>query len=209
MQFGSILSINWLKIIFYQKQIHQILQAIENILSRNSVSKLEGPHPSPEEMDLVYKSALRAPDHRWLRPSEFIEVTGDGLKKLSKIFETYANDNIEDMTDIKLEKYKNAPFRAPMIIILISNIKIHPKVPEIEQMLSTAAAAQNILLTLSALGYGAIWRTGAFALNDKISNYFDLDYSNKILGYIYTGKSKIKPKEIPDINIDKFVTKWS
>tara|TARA_B100001989_G_C24533867_1_gene463223 strand:- start:412 stop:969 length:558 start_codon:yes stop_codon:yes gene_type:complete len=185
------------------------LQAIENILSRNSVSKLEGPHPSPEEMDLVYKSALRAPDHRWLRPSEFIEVTGDGLKKLSKIFETYANDNIEDITDIKLEKYKNAPFRAPMIIILISNIKIHPKVPEIEQMLSTAAAAQNILLTLSALGYGAIWRTGAFALNDKISNYFDLDDSNKILGYIYTGKSKIKPKEIPDINIDKFVTKWS
>ena len=77
------------------------MQAIENILSRNSVSKLEGPHPSPEEMDLVYKSALRAPDHRWLRPSEFIEVTGDGLKKLSKIFETYANDNIEDITDIK------------------------------------------------------------------------------------------------------------
>ena len=76
-------------------------------------------------------------------------------------------------------------------------------------MLSTAAAAQNILLTLSALGYGAIWRTGAFALNDKISNYLDLDDSNKILGYIYTGKSKIKPKEIPDIDIDKFVTKWN
>ena len=69
---------------FYQKQIHQTLQAIENILSRNSVSKLEGPHPSPEEMTLVYKSALRAPDHRWLRPSEFIEVTGDGLKNYLK-----------------------------------------------------------------------------------------------------------------------------
>tara|TARA_B100001287_G_C22479069_1_gene433428 strand:+ start:185 stop:742 length:558 start_codon:yes stop_codon:yes gene_type:complete len=185
------------------------LQAIENILSRNSVTKLEGPHPSPEEMDLVYKSALRAPDHKWLRPSEFIEVTGDGLKKLSKIFTTYANDNIKDMTDTKLEKYKNAPFRAPMIIILVSSIKIHPKVPEIEQMLSTAAAAQNILLTLSALGYGAIWRTGAFALNDKISNYLGLDVSKKILGYIYTGKSKIKPKEIPDIDIDKFVKKWN
>ena len=185
------------------------MQAIENILSRNSVSKLEGPHPSPEEMDLVYKSALRAPDHRWLRPSEFIEVTGDGLNKLSEIFERYADENINDITDTKLEKYKNAPFRAPMIIILVSNIKIHPKVPEIEQMLSTAAAAQNILLTLNALGYGAIWRTGALALNDRITNYLGLDDSNKILGYIYTGKSKIKPKEIPDIDINKFVTKWN
>ena len=75
-------------------------------------------------------------------------------------------------------------------------------------MLSTAAAAQNILLTLNALGYGAIWRTGAFALNDKISSYFGLDDSNKILGYIYT-ENQNKPKEIPDINIDKFVTKWN
>ena len=77
------------------------MQAIENILSRNSISKLEGPPPSREEMDIVYKSALRAPDHRWLRPSEFIEVTGDGLNKLSKIFETFSNDNIKDINLVR------------------------------------------------------------------------------------------------------------
>ena len=37
-------------------------------------------------MDIVYKAALRAPDHAWLRPSSFIEVSGKGLDKLSKIF---------------------------------------------------------------------------------------------------------------------------
>ena len=55
-----------------------------------------------------------------------------------------------------ITKYKNAPFRAPMIIILVSTFKDHPKVPGIEQKLSTAASAQNILLSLSALGYSAI-----------------------------------------------------
>ena len=61
-----------------------------------------------------------------------------------------------------------------MIIILISEIKIHPKVPEIEQMLSTAAAAENILLALNSLNYAGMWRTGVFALNKKISKYVEI-----------------------------------
>ena len=58
------------------------MDAIENLLSRNSVSKLIEPYPTNDEMELVYKAALRAPDHAWLRPSKFIEVTGKGLEKL-------------------------------------------------------------------------------------------------------------------------------
>ena len=68
-------------------------------------------------MNKVYKGALRAPDHAWLRPSSFIQVTGDGIKKLSKIFEEYAK-TIPNIKDEIITKYKNAPFRAPMIIIL-------------------------------------------------------------------------------------------
>ena len=39
-----------------------------------------------------------------------------------------------------------------MIIILVSEIKEHPKVPEIEQMFSAAAAAENILLAFEFFG---------------------------------------------------------
>ena len=124
------------------------MDALENIILRNSPRVLTVPFPSKEQMDLVYKAAFRAPDHAWLRPSRFIQVTGDSINKLSNIFEKYASENIEDIDEQKLKKYKLAPFRAPMIIVIISNITDHPKVPEIEQMLSTAAAAQNILLAL-------------------------------------------------------------
>ena len=184
------------------------MQAIENILSRNSISKLGEPHPTSEEMNLIYKAALRAPDHAWLRPSEFIEVTGNGLDRLSKIFEQYAIKNIKDINEQKITKYKNAPYRAPMIIVLISNIKKHERVPDIEQILSTAAAAQNMLLALHALNYGAIWRTGAFALNDKIGKYFNLNKNQKILGYLYIGTPTMEPKKIPDVDIEQFITKW-
>ena len=184
------------------------MKAMENILTRNSISKLEAPYPSREEMILVYKAAFRAPDHAWLRPSEFIEITGSGLDRLSNVFEKYAIENIKDIDDQKISKYKNSPYRAPMIIVLVSTIKDHIKVPEIEQMLSTAAAAQNILLALHSLNYGAIWRTGALALNDNIGKYFDLKSNQKVLGYLYVGKPTIKPKKIPEVDIEKYITRW-
>ena len=185
------------------------MNAIDNLLLRNSRSKLGTPYPKDNEMKLVYKAALRAPDHAWLRPSRFIEITGKGLDRLSEIFQNYSVNNIKDIDDAKTQKYKNAPYRAPMIIIIISDIREHPKVPEIEQILSTAAAAQNILLALNALNYGAIWRTGIFALNERIGEYFKLDCNQKILGYIYVGTPFGKAKKIPEINIEDFVTKWN
>ena len=139
------------------------MDAIENILNRRSSKKLALPYPDKNEMKLIYKAALRAPDHAWLRPSSFIEITGKGLDKISKIFSDYVIDNIENINEEKIKRYQSLPYRAPMIIVLITTIKKHPKVPDIEQLLSTAAAAQNILLTLNALNYGGIWRTGTFA----------------------------------------------
>ncbi len=186
----------------------QHMDALENIILRNSPRVLTTPFPSKEQMDLVYKAAFRAPDHAWLRPSRFIQVTGESINKLSKIFEKYASENIEDIDQLKLEKYKQAPFRAPMIIIIISNITDHPKVPEIEQMLSTAAAAQNILLALNAINFAGMWRTGALALNDTIGKYLGLEKQQRVLGYLYVGTPEDKPKRIPEIDINDFVTKW-
>ena len=183
-------------------------EGVENILSRNSPRELSEPIPSSEEMELVYKAALRAPDHAWQRPSRFIEITGRGLEKLSKIFKKFAEENIEDLSEEVLKKYEAAPFRAPMIIVLVTEIKEHPKVPEIEQMFSTAAAAENILLALNSLGYAGVWRTGKFALEDKISEYLDLSSNQKVIGYLYVGTPSGKQKKIPEMNPKDFVTKW-
>jgi len=183
-------------------------EGLENILSRNSPRELSEPIPSSEEMELVYKAALRAPDHAWQRPSRFIEITGSGLEKLSKIFKKFAEENIENLSEEVLKKYEAAPFRAPMVIVLISEIKEHPKVPEIEQMFSTAAAAENILLALHSLGYAGVWRTGKFALEDKISEYLDLPANQKVIGYLYVGTPTGKQKKIPEMNPNDFVTKW-
>ena len=141
------------------------MDAIKNITTRNSARELVEPHPTSEEMKTVFESALRAPDHAWLRPSTFIQITGNGRNRLSEIFLKTAHELNKELTDLQISKYTEAPFRAPMIIVLISTPKNHPKVPSIEQTISTGCAGQNILLALNALGYGAMWRTGTFAFN--------------------------------------------
>ena len=180
------------------------MDALENILNRVSARTLAEPYPSKEEMDTVYKAALRAPDHAWLRTSSFIEVKGKGLDKLSDIFVNYGK-SIPDISDEVLEKYKNAPYRAPMIIAIVNTYKEHPKVPKIEQMLSTAASVQNILLALNTLKYSSIWRTGKVAFNKFVDKKLGLKPNQTIVGFIYVGKNKGKQKNIPKINSREFV----
>ena len=165
------------------------MDALDNILNRVSSRELSLPHPNPKEMALAYKAALRAPDHAWLRPSSFIEVKGDGLSKLAMIFENYAL-SIPDIDETRINKYKEAPFRAPMIVILVNTFTEHPKVPAIEQKLSTAA----------------IWRTGKLAFNKTIAKDLGLNQNQEILGFLYIGTNTGKNKKVPDLDVDKFVS---
>ena len=103
------------------------MEALNNILTRVSARELSSPYPSKDEMELVYKAALRAPDHAWLRPSTFIEVKDEALDRLSKIFVKFGK-SLPDISDEVLNKYQNAPYRAPMIIVLVNTFKDHPKV---------------------------------------------------------------------------------
>tara|TARA_B100001027_G_scaffold19662_1_gene11729 strand:- start:294 stop:842 length:549 start_codon:yes stop_codon:yes gene_type:complete len=180
------------------------MDAIDNILNKVSARELTVPCPSKEEMETVYKAALRAPDHAWLRPSSFIEVKDDGLKKLSNIFKKYAQD--KNFTKDMIKKYEQAPFRAPMILILVNTYKEHPKVPAIEQKLSTAASAQNITLALNAMNYSSIWRTGKLAFNKDVQKELGLQDNQEILGYLYVGTEVGKKKNVPVHNLNEFIS---
>ena len=184
------------------------METLEAIQTRNSVPLLTDPAPTSEEMSEVYKGALRAPDHARLRPWKFIEVRGDSRDKLAKIFIDTATALNSDLSQNEISKLEKAPHRAPMIIILAANIKEHPKVPEIEQIISLGAAAQNILLGIHEIGYSAVWRTGNMAFNPEITKFLGLEENFKIIGYLYVGTSTGKEKPIPELEIQDFLEVW-
>ena len=125
--------------------------------------------------------------------------------KLSNIFLDFGR-TIPNLPDDILKKYTDAPYRAPMIIILVNTHKEHPKVPSIEQKLSTAAAAQNIMLALNAMNYSCIWRTGKMAFNEVIRDALGLSNEQEVLGYLYIGTEVGDKKKIPNLDIDNFVS---
>ena len=184
------------------------METLEAIQTRNSVPLLTDPAPTSEEMSEVYKGALRAPDHARLRPWKFIEVRGDSRDKLAKIFIDTATALNSDLSENEISKLEKAPHRAPMVIILAANIKEHPKVPEIEQIISLGAAAQNILLGIHEIGYSAVWRTGKMAFNPEITKFLGLEENFKIIGYLYVGTSTGKEKPIPELEIQDFLEVW-
>ena len=101
-------------------------EALKNILERNSHRQLDLPVPSIEEMQKVYQAALGRLITHGCDLQSFIEIQGKGLDKLSKAFVDFAEENITNLLPEKLEKYKNAPFRAPMVIVLVNTPKRAP-----------------------------------------------------------------------------------
>ncbi|MCV5837933.1 nitroreductase family protein, partial [Escherichia coli] len=87
----------------------------------------------------------------------FVIAQGDGLKKLSDILVKAAE--AENSDEAVVEKVKNAPFRAPMVITVIAKVTEHEKVPALEQHLSAGCAVQAMQMAAVAQGFQGFWRS--------------------------------------------------
>ncbi|MNC85769.1 putative NAD(P)H nitroreductase YdjA [compost metagenome] len=98
--------------------------------------------------------------------------------------------------------------RAPVIVVVAARLKPSDKIPEVEQIISAGAAAQNMMLAAHALGFGAMWRTGAAAYDDSVKLALGLAANDAIIGFLYLGNrvggSSPLPRPVPD----EFVAVW-
>ncbi len=61
------------------------MDALELLLSRDSALKLESPGPTDEELDQIFASANRAPDHGRLRPWRFLVIPTERRARLGEV----------------------------------------------------------------------------------------------------------------------------
>ena len=165
------------------------MDALELLLTRTSGIKLTDPAPSAADLETMLKAAVRAPDHGRLRPWRFLSIRGAGREALGDLFAEAARLANPAATPEALGREKEKALRAPLVVIAIAKLATQPnvKVPEIEQMLSAGAAAQNILLAAHALGYAAVWKTGAAAYDDHVKARLGLATNERIVGILYIG----------------------
>jgi nitroreductase len=181
---------------------------LQFLQQRNSAPKLTEPAPSAAQMEEVFRAALRAPDHAWLRPSRFLTITGERRVAFGELLEQCLLLRTPDADDTARTKARNAPLRAPMIVVVVVHLSEHPKVPEMEQRLSGACAAQAILLATEASGFAGIWRTGAAAFDRAVMNGLGLVDSEEIIGFLYLGTRDGNPKPIPQLDTTDFISSW-
>lgn len=184
------------------------MNAIEALHQRTSMPRLGEPAPSPEALDAIFKAALRAADHGLLRPWRFLVIRGDSLLKLGQLFADAALRKNADITAVELDKIRNKPLRAPLIVVTVSSPKAHPKIPEFEQDLSAAAATQNMLLAAFAQDLGAMWRTGSMAYDPQVKKGLGLRDAEKIIGFLYLGAAAAPGKKILNEDPADFVQEW-
>lgn len=177
---------------------------------RVSVGELQAPAPTAAQREAIFRAALRAPDHGQLRPWRFRWVEGeDDLRRLGDVFvavESTLTD--EPLTDAQRNKIAGRPLRAPLVLIVSAAIKTHPKVPAQEQLLSTAAAVEAMLLAAHAQGIGAMWRTGLFTYAPALASALGLPPEEQLLGFLYLGTPKGPLRTPPALDIADFFTRW-
>lgn len=178
------------------------------IHGRRSIGKLTAPAPTPEQINYAIRAAIAAPDHRQLTPWRFHTIAGDDLLGLSQLLvETARSQGVED--DARLLRIAKHPERAPLIIVVVTQVVPHVKVPAFEQLLSTGAAIQNMLLAFEDMGFGTMWRSGDAIISETFKAQFDAGDDDFIAGIVYVGTKGLEPKQKPERCIDDYCSQWS
>ncbi|KTF14439.1 NAD(P)H nitroreductase [Pseudoalteromonas sp. 10-33] len=180
------------------------MDAIELLLTRQSDSKLTGPGPSPEQLDIIKQAALRVPDHGCIAPWQFIMVQGDARIKLGEIY--YQCALAEQQPEKVVNRAKDLPLRAPVIIIAIAKYEEHPKVPRIEQIQSAGCSVLAMQQAAFAQGLGGVWRTGYFAQSNAVKQALNLNELDEIVGYLYIGTPAVDCRKSPRHKPESYFT---
>ncbi|SMF09055.1 Nitroreductase [Tistlia consotensis] len=166
------------------------MEALDAILTRRSVPAqlLKEPAPSDDELAEVFAAAVTAPDHGAIRPWRFAVIRGEGLERLADLFGEALRRREPEVGEEVVEEARKKALRSPLVIAVWAEIREgHPKVPPIEQVVSTGAAVQNMLVALHAKGYGAIQLTGPNAHDPFVKAAFGLQPKDELVGFVYVG----------------------
>lgn len=185
------------------------MDALTALTQRISVNLLTEPAPTKEQLNNIFKAGLRACDHASLTPWKFLLIEGEAREKFGELMVEVKTAMEGAALDPALtEKLRRKPMRAPTIIIVAAAITEHPKVPEIEQVLSAGASAQMMMTAAYAQGVGAIWRSGAIMFHEKMREGLGLNPTDSIVGFLYLGTAKIT-KPLPEHKPNDFVHYWT
>jgi nitroreductase len=184
------------------------MDALEMLQNRVSAPVLMEPAPTQEQLQEMLKAARRAPDHDNLVPWRFLVIEGEARNELAKLYLKAGKAANPDLPEDKEAKLLKMPLRAPTLLVAIATVHDHPKVPEVEQVITAGCAAHAVVQAAYTMGLGAMWRTGEMAFNDTVKAGLGLKANEQIVGFIYLGSVK-RFRTLEEESLDGLMTAWT
>ncbi|MGE4611849.1 MAG: nitroreductase [Paracoccaceae bacterium] len=182
-------------------------EVLDFLLTRRSrpAKTLALPIPTRDELAPILTAAARTPDHGKLEPWRFIVLEGTALQRLAE-YVVKRGPQLGVEGD-KLEKARRQFADAGMVVAVVSSPVTSPKVPEIEQVLSSGAVCLSMLNAALASGWGANWLTGWMATDRAFLRHgLSLAKSEFVAGFIHIGTERVTPPERSRPDVEAMTT---
>lgn len=186
------------------------MSTIDSLLSRRSIKLVQGPGPDQDQLELILRAAMCAPDHGRLQPWRFKLIRGANVQALGELAIAASERAGTPIAEQKITGMRAWLDKVPLLIAVACHIDHgNDKIPETERLLATGAAVTNMLNAAHQLGFGAFWSTGLGTYIDEVPETlgFDaLDY--QFMGFVSIGTPirVLGPAERPDPA--GFVSEW-
>lgn len=181
--------------------------ALDFLLTRRSrpSRSLTAPGPDRDQLIPILTAAARSPDHGKLEPWRFIVLGHPALERLATLAERRA---AERGMDPGVAAKGCGQFReSPLTVAVVSKPQPSEKVPQIEQVLSSAAVCLGLLNAALASGWGACWLTGWPAYDRGfLTEGLGLADGEAVSGFVHIGTQTALPPERPRPDIAALTT---
>lgn len=183
---------------------------IDVMASRRTVPlpQLEGPGPTPAELERLLTVAARVPDHGKLVPWRFIVFEGEARERAGElILKAFLADEPEaDAHRIAQERGRLS--YAPVVVAVVARPRPHAKVPEWEQVLSAGAVCMNLIVAAKAMGFSATWLTQWYAFDRRVLDGLGLGPEERIAGFLHIGRPAKVPADRDRPDLAAIVTRF-
>lgn len=173
-------------------------EVLDFLASRRSrpAKTLTTPVPDRMMVETLLTIAARTPDHGKLEPWRFVVLERDACLRLADLAAQRGAE--KGLAPEQIEKARNQFASAHLVVTVVAAPMDSPKIPEIEQTLSTGAVCQQLLTAALASGWGANWLTAWMAFDraflDKGLGLGDHEW---VAGFIHLGRETATPPERP------------
>lgn len=186
------------------------MQTLDLLNQRRSTPsrQLGPPGPSSGQLRWMLASAMRVPDHGKLAPWRILAIEGDARLRLGEFLAQRALTLDPAAPAAAVEKDRQRFSHAPLALTVIAAPQPHPKVPDIEQILSAGSVCFALLQAAQALGFGAQWLTGWPAYDAAVKAHLGLREGESIIGFIHIGSVKEPAPERLRPDVDAHFCVW-